>query len=409
MARRRVLFPVPGQMFDVSLVNARKATQRDPDALIEAVKAEEIAAAAEDAEYADYLADLLDCDAIEPEPEAEESAKAKFTADERKSLADKGEAMPGGGFPIRNARDLKNAMRAIGRAKNPTATKAWIRKRAAALGLTAMLTEAFKAEEVTPPDAEGEKAKAPAISHEERDRKVNRALTQMASQGIYGYLEPLEHHDDHVIAKDYGSGDTYKIPHTTDEDGAVTLGTPQKVRAQYEAAKAGAEFSAKNRDILSRIKGVLGRLLGEEAQEPEHADIKSELEQAESLLEGKKAEPTAATEDEDMTVEEMAALLDSKLAPLNERLSAVESAKAVATPDADAAKAAAEAAALEEARKARPAAASPEAIRLAPLEANRAKLREVGKARKLEDRLNLVEAMRVLSNRDTITGRYIDR
>jgi hypothetical protein len=49
--------------------------------------------------------------------------------------------MPGGGFPIRNQADLSNAIHALGRAKNPDAAKAHIRKRAAALGLTAWLKD----------------------------------------------------------------------------------------------------------------------------------------------------------------------------------------------------------------------------------------------------------------------------
>jgi hypothetical protein len=59
-----------------------------------------------------------------------------FKTDTRNKLADKGKAMPDGSFPIVNSKDLKNAIRAIGRAKDPTAAKQHIKKRAAALGLT---------------------------------------------------------------------------------------------------------------------------------------------------------------------------------------------------------------------------------------------------------------------------------
>ena len=64
-----------------------------------------------------------------------------FKAKEREDLAEKGQAMPGGGFPIRNESDLKNAIQAFGRAKNKAAAKAWIIKRAKALGLTDLLPE----------------------------------------------------------------------------------------------------------------------------------------------------------------------------------------------------------------------------------------------------------------------------
>jgi hypothetical protein len=67
--------------------------------------------------------------------------KKDFTQKERDKLADSGAAMPGGGFPIRNQADLSNAIQALGRAKNPDAAKAHIRKRAEALGLTDYLKE----------------------------------------------------------------------------------------------------------------------------------------------------------------------------------------------------------------------------------------------------------------------------
>ena len=66
-----------------------------------------------------------------------------FSTKERETLSEKGQAMPGGGFPIRNRQDLKNAIQAIGRAKNPAAAKAWIIKRARALGLTDLLPDGW--------------------------------------------------------------------------------------------------------------------------------------------------------------------------------------------------------------------------------------------------------------------------
>lgn len=53
-----------------------------------------------------------------------------FSPDYREKLADKGQAMPSGAFPIRNRADLKRAIQAFGRAKDPEKTKLWICKRA---------------------------------------------------------------------------------------------------------------------------------------------------------------------------------------------------------------------------------------------------------------------------------------
>lgn len=58
-----------------------------------------------------------------------------FSNDKRDKMAKKGTAMPDGSYPIANASDLKNAIKAVGRAKNPGAAKSHIKRRARALGL----------------------------------------------------------------------------------------------------------------------------------------------------------------------------------------------------------------------------------------------------------------------------------
>jgi len=80
----------------------------------------------------------------------EDATRRTFTADERKTAAKKGAAMPDGSFPILNESDLKNAIHAIGRASNPAAAKAHIKKRARALGLSELLPEDWRSE-VDPP------------------------------------------------------------------------------------------------------------------------------------------------------------------------------------------------------------------------------------------------------------------
>jgi hypothetical protein len=58
---------------------------------------------------------------------------------ERNKLAETNKAMPDGSFPIANENDLKNAIKAIGRAKDPAAAKSHITRRAKALGRTDLL------------------------------------------------------------------------------------------------------------------------------------------------------------------------------------------------------------------------------------------------------------------------------
>lgn len=70
-----------------------------------------------------------------------------FSQGQRDKLADKGKAMPDGSFPIRNARDLGNAIQALGRAKDPAAARAHIISRAKALKLTSKLPDGWKVQE----------------------------------------------------------------------------------------------------------------------------------------------------------------------------------------------------------------------------------------------------------------------
>lgn len=54
--------------------------------------------------------------------------------EDRTALAKRGIAMPDGSFPVRSTEDLDHAIRAIGRAHDPAATKQHIIRRARALG-----------------------------------------------------------------------------------------------------------------------------------------------------------------------------------------------------------------------------------------------------------------------------------
>jgi hypothetical protein len=82
------------------------------------------------AQIAEGLALLADVDL---------SIKRNFSAAERTAAAKKGAAMKDGSYPILSAGDLRNAIQALGRAKNREAVKAHIIKRAKALKLTWLL------------------------------------------------------------------------------------------------------------------------------------------------------------------------------------------------------------------------------------------------------------------------------
>jgi hypothetical protein len=70
--------------------------------------------------------------------------KREFSDDKRTELASSGKALPDGSFPIENRQDLKNAIRAVGRAKNRAKAKAHIISRAKAMDATSLLPDDWK-------------------------------------------------------------------------------------------------------------------------------------------------------------------------------------------------------------------------------------------------------------------------
>lgn len=72
--------------------------------------------------------------AIEAEA-AEVALKRAYSEDSRMSMAKQGHALADGSFPIKDEADLRNAIQAFGRAKNPDKAKSHIMKRAVDMGL----------------------------------------------------------------------------------------------------------------------------------------------------------------------------------------------------------------------------------------------------------------------------------
>lgn len=75
--------------------------------------------------------------------QAEMELKRAFSPEKRRDLAKSGLALPDGSFPIVTTSDLKNAIMAYGRAKNKTAAKRHIIKRARALKQVDLIPETW--------------------------------------------------------------------------------------------------------------------------------------------------------------------------------------------------------------------------------------------------------------------------
>ena len=61
--------------------------------------------------------------------------------EQRRKLAERGEALPDGSFPIRSKEDLKDAIQSYGRAKDKAEAKRWIKRRARELDAEGELPE----------------------------------------------------------------------------------------------------------------------------------------------------------------------------------------------------------------------------------------------------------------------------
>ena len=72
------------------------------------------------------------------------SSLSRVTGRTRERAAERGEALPDGSFPIRDAADLRRAIKAFGRAKDKPRAKRHIIARAKALGKTDALPETWR-------------------------------------------------------------------------------------------------------------------------------------------------------------------------------------------------------------------------------------------------------------------------
>lgn len=98
-------------------------------------------------------------EATEIEAEAAEIAlKRAYSEDTRKEMADKGQAMSDGSYPIADEADLRNAIQAYGRAKDKAATKVHIMKRAVALGKEDLIPVSWVSKEDIEKAKAGEKS-----------------------------------------------------------------------------------------------------------------------------------------------------------------------------------------------------------------------------------------------------------
>lgn len=169
----------------------------------------------------------------------------EFSTKQRKKLANKGQAMSDGSFPIANKQDLRNAIQAYGRASNKAAAKRHIIKRAKALGATDLLPDSWKSSDsaqemtmITCSDCERQFFDQPSLddhaeavhTHNEVYEILNNAIE--SKFGRRSYIHDVA--DDWVVFvtwSDYSDDrKMLKVSYSMDDSGSVSFGDPSEVR-----------------------------------------------------------------------------------------------------------------------------------------------------------------------------------
>lgn len=167
-----------------------------------------------------------------------------FTAEQRKKLAKSGAAMKDGSFPIATEEDLKNAIRAVGRASNPAGAKRHIIKRAKALGLTKLLPDAWR--------KSVRNAVQNELSHNDINTQINELLAEKYGEpGKFwcGYVCEVYGGDSGGRAifrgpYDQGGGDQYwQIEYTMTGDTVALKGDAIAVEKEFVPASGGATYT----------------------------------------------------------------------------------------------------------------------------------------------------------------------
>ena len=171
--------------------------------------------------------------------------RAKYSQDDRDKAADKGEAMSGGSYPIKDEDDLKKAIKAVGRGNaDHDSIRKHIIKRAKALGLSKLIPENWSS------DGSLKEEKSVWSTLEERETYSDRSQTVQSAiaEVVIGddddsnkYLWIADLTDDWAVYE--YDGELWQVGYSLSDSGEVTLGKATKVRrvTTYEVNAARSE------------------------------------------------------------------------------------------------------------------------------------------------------------------------
>jgi hypothetical protein len=254
--------------------------------------------------------------------EAEAQAKLEkreFGAKERQQLAGTGAAEPDGSFPIKSEQDLKNAIRAVGRSKNPAKTRAHIMSRARSLGLTSLIPSKWK--------SGAKKRLQKTLQRFTEALQLDKALDFNTAQAAY---EAREYADGMIcevreavcslqqavcsIMGDDAIADKQKALEATFSQFHDHLGgiVPEGVEQALQAAQLVAEGAKVNAQgaVIDKLKG------SKMAMDPKEQERMTDLEKKVAAQKSRRKEADARAE----TAEKNLAKAETALASTNTRL-----------------------------------------------------------------------------------------
>jgi hypothetical protein len=183
--------------------------------------------------------------------------KRDFSDKERQAMADRGEALPDGSFPIANVSDLENAIHAIGRAKDPAKAKAHIIARAKSLGATDKLPQDWSVSK-SQSDSTGDPnmsviAKALGLPETATEADITAAITKAKADA--GKSADLEKSVALLKAKaDLTDAEKahMKTMSDGDADDFATKSKADRAKAMEKAAAGDETFTASTGAVISK-------------------------------------------------------------------------------------------------------------------------------------------------------------
>jgi hypothetical protein len=186
-----------------------------------------------------------------------ELAKREFSTEKRKELKQQGKTDSHGGFPLEKPVDVKNAVRAIGRAKNPEMEKRRIKAAAKKFNCEHYIPDGWKSGEVKkydpdqPRDRMGRWTDLPGVSPYS---KIKAAKTKGGKTGVFvdGYRAPIEEFDkeDDALKR---VGDEIRRDRGAKKTAAKKTAAKKTPAKKAPAKKTAAQKAAASSRVASKV------------------------------------------------------------------------------------------------------------------------------------------------------------